>query len=63
MRPNPSGNLYIEKTVLNKRLSRARVTIECAFGIFSNKRPVFMKSLETSHKTCKVNHKSSMSAT
>nr|CAI5823237.1 unnamed protein product [Callosobruchus analis] len=36
MRPYPSGNLKVEKTIFNKRLSRAKVTTECAFAILSN---------------------------
>nr|CAI5857217.1 unnamed protein product [Callosobruchus analis] len=33
----PSGNLNVEKTIFNKRLTRIRVTIERAFVILSNK--------------------------
>nr|CAI5833820.1 unnamed protein product [Callosobruchus analis] len=47
MRPYPSGNLNGEKTIFNKRLSRARVTIECAFATLSNTWRVSMKSIET----------------
>nr|CAI5866057.1 unnamed protein product [Callosobruchus analis] len=47
MRSYPSGNLNVEKTIFNKRLSRSRVTIECAFAILSNKWRVSMKSIET----------------
>nr|CAI5859614.1 unnamed protein product [Callosobruchus analis] len=54
MRFYPSGNLNIEKTIVNKRLSRARVTIECTFGIFSNKWRGFMKSIETKTKHAKL---------
>nr|CAI5865462.1 unnamed protein product [Callosobruchus analis] len=63
MRPYPSSNLTVEKTIITKRLSRARVTIECAFAILSNKWSVSMKSIETYTKTYKVNHKSSKSTT
>nr|CAI5854528.1 unnamed protein product [Callosobruchus analis] len=54
MRPYPSGNLNIEKTILNKRLSRTRVTIECAFAILSNNWRVCMKSIETYTKHTKL---------
>nr|CAI5825757.1 unnamed protein product [Callosobruchus analis] len=54
MHPYPSGNLNVEKTILNKRLSRARVTIECAFAILSNKWRVSMKSKETYTKHTKL---------
>nr|CAI5823667.1 unnamed protein product [Callosobruchus analis] len=43
MRHYPSGNLNVERTIFNKRLSRARVTIECALAILSNKCRVSMK--------------------
>nr|CAI5836396.1 unnamed protein product [Callosobruchus analis] len=42
-----SGNLNVEKTIFSKILSRARVTIEYAFAILSNKWRVSMKSIET----------------
>nr|CAI5824886.1 unnamed protein product [Callosobruchus analis] len=51
MRPYPSGNSNVEKTIFNKRLSRATVTIEGALAILSNKWRVFMKSIEIT--TCK----------
>lgn len=54
MRPYPSGNLNREKKIFNRRLSRARVTIECAFGILSNKWRIFMKSIETNTKHAKL---------
>nr|CAI5853908.1 unnamed protein product [Callosobruchus analis] len=54
MRSYPSGNLNVEKTIFNKRLSRARVTIECAFAILPNKLPVSMKSIETYTKHTKL---------
>nr|CAI5841373.1 unnamed protein product [Callosobruchus analis] len=54
MRPYPSGNLNVEKKIFNKRLSRARVTIECAFAILSNKWRVPRKSIETYTKHKKL---------
>nr|CAI5835752.1 unnamed protein product [Callosobruchus analis] len=54
MRPYPSGNLNVEKTIFNKRLSRAIVTIECAFVILSNKWRVSMKSIGTYTKHTKL---------
>lgn len=54
MRPYPSSNSNREKTIFNKRLSRARVTIECAFGILSNKWRIFMKCIETNTKHAKL---------
>nr|CAI5857525.1 unnamed protein product [Callosobruchus analis] len=54
MRPYPSGNFNVEKTVFNKRLSRATKTIECVFAILSNKWRVPMKSIETYTKHAKL---------
>nr|CAI5848268.1 unnamed protein product [Callosobruchus analis] len=47
MRPYPSGNLNVEKTIFNKILLRVRVTIECAFAILSNNWSVSMKPIQT----------------
>nr|CAI5837374.1 unnamed protein product [Callosobruchus analis] len=47
MRPYPSGDLNVEKAMFNKRLSRSRVIIECAFAILSNKWRISVKSIET----------------
>nr|CAI5834427.1 unnamed protein product [Callosobruchus analis] len=49
----PSGNLNVEKPTFNKRLSRAKVTIDCAFTILSNKWRVSMKSIEIYTKHAK----------
>nr|CAI5844849.1 unnamed protein product [Callosobruchus analis]CAI5854809.1 unnamed protein product [Callosobruchus analis] len=54
MRLYPSGNLLIEKTIFNKRLSEAGVSIECAYAILSNKWRVSMKSIETYTKHTKL---------
>nr|CAI5860662.1 unnamed protein product [Callosobruchus analis] len=54
MLPYPSGSLNVEKTIFNKRLSRARVTIEYAFAILSNNCRVSMKSIETYTKHTKL---------
>nr|CAI5819483.1 unnamed protein product [Callosobruchus analis] len=54
MRPYPSGNLNGEKTIFNKRLSRDRVTTECAFATLSNKWRVSMKSIDTYTKHTKL---------
>nr|CAI5819163.1 unnamed protein product [Callosobruchus analis] len=54
MRPYPYGNFIVEKTMVNKGLSRARVTIAYAFAILSNKWRVSMKSIETYTKHTKL---------
>nr|CAI5863157.1 unnamed protein product [Callosobruchus analis] len=57
MRPYPSDNLNVERTIFSKRLSRAKVTIECAFAILLNKWRVSMKSIETCTKHAKLDIK------
>lgn len=48
MRPFPRKQSHDnEKSYYNYRLSRARMTIECAFGIASSKFRVLLKSIET----------------
>lgn len=54
MRPFPSSNLDHSKRIFNKRLSRARVTIECAYGIMTNKWRIFLKAIETDTKHAKL---------
>nr|CAI5860180.1 unnamed protein product [Callosobruchus analis] len=54
MRPYPSGNLNVAKTIFNKRLSRTRVAVECAFAILSNKWRVSMQSIEIYTKNRKL---------
>nr|CAI5848225.1 unnamed protein product [Callosobruchus analis] len=49
-----SGNLNVKRIILNKSLSRARVTIDCAFAILSNKWRVSMKAIETFTKHTKL---------
>ncbi|CAH2001834.1 unnamed protein product [Acanthoscelides obtectus] len=47
MRPFPSRNLNDKNEYFNKRLSRARKCIECAFGILYAKWRIFSKPIET----------------
>jgi len=48
MRPYPKRLLNDEnKSYFNYRLSRARITIECAFGIAGAKFRILQKSIET----------------
>lgn len=54
MRPFPSSNLDDSRTIFNKRLSRARVTIEGAYGIMTNKWRIFLKAIETDTKYAKL---------
>ncbi|XP_074034666.1 uncharacterized protein [Leptinotarsa decemlineata] len=54
MRPFPSSNLDDSRRIFNERLSRARVTIECAYGIMTNKWRVFLKAIETDTKHAKL---------
>ncbi|XP_050293569.1 uncharacterized protein LOC126734088 [Anthonomus grandis grandis] len=45
LRPYPSRNLTPCKRVFNYRLSRCRRTVECAFGVLSNKWRVFHSAI------------------
>lgn len=53
MRPYSGRNLTNEKDLFNKRLSRARKCIECAFGILTRKFGIFSKSIETKEETAR----------
>ncbi|GBP55261.1 Protein ALP1-like [Eumeta japonica] len=50
MRPYPQRTLNQERENFNNRLSRARKTVECAFGILCNKWRVLLKPIETDVK-------------
>ncbi|CAH1959450.1 unnamed protein product [Acanthoscelides obtectus] len=54
MRPFPSSTLDDSKRIFNKRLSRAQVTIDCAYGIMTNKWRIFLKPMETDTKHAKL---------
>lgn len=45
MKPYSGKQLSNKKQIFNYRISRARQTIECAFGIYSNKWNIFHKTL------------------
>lgn len=47
MRPYPRRNLGEEERLYNERLSNARVVIECAFGIITQKWRILTKCMET----------------
>lgn len=51
MRPFPRKQCQEnDKAYYNYRLSRARMTVECAFGIMSSKFRILLKSIETTEK-------------
>lgn len=63
MRPYPQSVLNAQNELFNKRLSRARKTIECAFGILRSKWHIFRSPIETNKcharlliKTCCLLH-------
>ncbi|XP_017475293.1 PREDICTED: uncharacterized protein LOC108365690 [Rhagoletis zephyria] len=48
MKPYPQKRVSQEEQLFNKRLSKARCVIECAFGILANKFGVFQKAISLS---------------
>ena len=46
LKPNSGSNLPLDKEMFNKRLSRSRKTIECAFGLLCSKWRILNKSIE-----------------
>lgn len=54
MRPYPQRNIDQNKDTFNKRLSRARKCIECAFGILCAKWRILNKSIETNVKHARL---------
>lgn len=58
MRPYPRGQLNNEKRLFNYRLSRARRTVEHAFGILVRKFGLFTHSISTGLKLAEASIKS-----
>lgn len=52
MRPYPSRNLSMKEKIYNYRLSYARRTVECTFGIMANKWRIFHRPLDTKLVLC-----------
>lgn len=50
MRPYPARNLDNRQRIFNYRLSRARRSVECAFGIMSSKWRILHKCIETNEE-------------
>lgn len=48
LRPYPMSRITNEKRIFNYRLSRARKTIECAFGMMTQKFQVFLTPIRSS---------------
>ncbi|KAJ4440840.1 hypothetical protein ANN_10687 [Periplaneta americana] len=51
LKPYSGENLEKDSECFNKRLSRARKTVECAFGILYSKWRIFSKAIETTERT------------
>jgi hypothetical protein len=54
-KPYRGENLDLDSICFNKRLSTARKTIECAFGILYSKWRIFSKAIETTERTADKN--------
>lgn len=54
MKPYARNNLTEENELFNKRLSRARKTVECSFGILTMKWRILHKAIETHPDTADV---------
>lgn len=52
MRPYPSRNISIKEKIYNYRLSCARKTVECTFGIMASKWRIFHRPLDTKLELC-----------
>ncbi|XP_014210599.1 uncharacterized protein LOC106640929 [Copidosoma floridanum] len=50
IKPYPGHNLPREKIIFNKKLSAARMVVECAFGQLAKKFSIFNKTIEQSPK-------------
>ena len=51
MKPHSRNQLNLESEYFNKRLSRARKTVECTFGLIFSKWRIVSKAIERSEKT------------
>lgn len=51
MRPNPQRTLTNKKRIFNYRLSRGRKTVECSFGMMSQKFQVLMSPIRCTNET------------
>ncbi|KAJ8001207.1 hypothetical protein DPEC_G00191940 [Dallia pectoralis] len=51
MRPFPGTNIPREKRIFNYRLSRARMTVECAFGMLSTEWRMYRRVIATTPST------------
>lgn len=51
MRPNPRRTLTNKKRIFNYRISRGRKTVECSFGMMSQKFEVLMSPIRCTNET------------
>jgi hypothetical protein len=57
MKPFPRRQFYISKRIFNSRLSRARRTVECDFGVSVRKFGLFTESIETHLELLRLQYK------